>query len=914
MGMGSGRWCGGPAGVRGWGVRVWPALVLLVAGVVPGWAQRLPGGVTPEHYSLMITPDLKAATFSGVETIDVVLEQAADAITLNAADIEFVSVTAYGWPPGLIVDPAVDKHWRDHPPVTYDLTKLDKNPETATVVLDARRQQATLKFPHRLQPGPVTLSIAYTGILNNKLRGFYLSKTKKRSYGVTQFESTDARRAFPSFDEPALKATFDVTLVVDQGDSAISNTPVVSDAPGPMAGKHTVRFETTPKMSTYLLAWLVGDWACSEGKSEGVPIRVCATPDKVGLTKFALDAAKWDLKYYDRYFGIKYPMAKMDLVAIPDFEAGAMENFGCLTFRETELLVEDKNGAVAAKKEVTTTVAHEISHQWFGDMVTMHWWDNLWLNEGFATWMETKASGQWRPEWKFDQDVAVELDSTMDLDAQPVTRPIRARAETPAEIDEMFDGIAYGKAGAVIGMVENWVGEEVFRKGVQEYLRAHLYGNATAEDFWGTQARVSGLPVDAVMRSFVEQPGVPVVSLGERAGTSVPVRQMRFVSSEEAAADDANVREAWTIPLCVKDAGCKVVDPRTAAIDVGAGGFLFANAADKGYYRTMYSAGEMARIGAGIETQLTAPERIGVLSDRWALMRGGLGSVGEYMDVALAVKSDSNGTVLDDALGKIEQIGKVIATNDDREKLNGVVRREFAPVYAAVSGGGHRDDWNREQLRSTLYEALGNAGDPVVLADAKRVTAELFAGKKPQDASIADASVALTAKHGDAAMYDKMLAVAEKATDPGLKTDALHVLTRFDDPLLVMRTLEYAVSDAVRSQDSWALIALELDRRETQDLAWQFVVQHWTEISRKMTVNVGARLVEASAGFCSVQKRDEVAEFFTAHPVATERTLRKSLEAIDSCVHLREAQEPKLRSWLDAHGGGSTSAPTPADR
>ena len=243
--------------------------------------------------------------------------------------------------------------------------------------------------------------MTYTGILNDKLRGFYLSKTKLRNYGVTQFEATDARRAFPCFDEPALKATFDVTLVVDAGDTAISNTKMVRDTPGPVAGKHTVAFATTPKMSTYLVAWLVGDFQCSEGKSDGVPIRACATPDKVKLTEFALDAAKWDLKYYDKYFGIKYPLAKLDLVAIPDFEAGAMENFGCITFRETEMLVDAKDGALPAKKEVATTVAHEMAHQWFGDLVTPAWWDNLWLNEGFATWMESKAAAKWQPKWGY---------------------------------------------------------------------------------------------------------------------------------------------------------------------------------------------------------------------------------------------------------------------------------------------------------------------------------------------------------------------------------------------------------------------------------------------------------------------------------------------------------------------------------
>src|SRR6266702_402470 len=488
-------------------------------------AQRLPGGVRPEHYSLTITPDLVKARFAGSETIEVVLDRPASAITLNAAEIEFGVVRAFvaaegGAGANAGVLPLSGAQGQN------DNRKADDALD-ATVALNAVKEQATFTFARELPAGPVTLQIAYRGILNDKLRGFYLSKTKTRSYGVTQFEATDARRAFPSFDEPALKATFDVSLVVDAGGTAISNTKMVSDTPGPVAGKHTLKFATTPKMSTYLVAWLVGDFACTEGKSDGVPIRACATPDKVELTRFALEAAKWSLHYYDKYFGIKYPMAKLDLVAIPDFESGAMENFGCITYRETEMLVDSKNGTLPARKDVATTVAHEMAHQWFGDLVTPDWWDNLWLNEGFATWMETKAAAKWRPKWNYAQDEATDRNRTMDEDGERTTRAIQAKAETPAEINEMFDDIAYGKAGAVIGMVENWVGEETFRKGVHAYLSAHLYGNAKAEDFWDAQARVSGLPVDQVMRSFVEQPGVPEVTL-KTAGADAQVTQSRF--------------------------------------------------------------------------------------------------------------------------------------------------------------------------------------------------------------------------------------------------------------------------------------------------------------------------------------------------------------------------------------------------
>ena len=912
---------------------IWRGLV--AAGMVVGLggaavarveAQRLPGGVRPVHYSLTITPDLAKATFAGSETIEVVLDRPATAIVLNAAEIEFGVVRALTdvRPPLSVEGPRQRPTTEILSGAQNDASTNDVAGETAVVTLDAEKEQATLKFARELPAGPVTLEIAFTGILNDKLRGFYLSKSKTRSYGVTQFEATDARRAFPCFDEPALKATFDVTLVVDAGDTAISNTKLIADTPGPEAGKHTLTFATTPKMSTYLVAWLVGDFACSEGKEDGVPIRACATPDKVRMTEFALDAAKWDLHYYDKYFGIKYPLEKMDLVAVPDFEAGAMENFGCLTFRETEMLVDEKGSTLAARKDVATTVAHEISHQWFGDLVTPAWWDNLWLNEGFATWMESKAAAKREPKWDFDQDVAMDLNHTLDEDASPTTRAIRTRAETPAEINELFDDIAYGKAGAVIGMVENWVGEETFRRGVHEYLAAHEYGNATAEDFWDAQTRVSGLPVDAVMRSFVEQPGVPLVSFGG-AGAGAPVTQRQFVVSGGPAASDA-----WTIPICFKGVPCRLLQPGQTTMDVpvptssGAGSsgmpLVYANADDKGYYRTAYPAQQWAGMVANAETDLTPPERIGLVGDAWALMRAGptlqagnqglsgvregQGTVGDFLDLMLALKTDPSTTVIDSALSRVNAIEAQIATEDDSARLDGVVRREFGGVYAALGGPQKHEAYAHAELRETLFEALGRAKDAAVLAEAESLTRQLFAGQKTADPMLADAAVVLSTPNGDTEMYDRLLRVARNATDPDFKMAALHVLTRFQAPALVERTLEFALSDEVRNQDSWGLIALLLERRPTQDQAWSFVQQHWADIERKSTLNSGARIVEAAGAFCTVDRRDEVAAFFAAHPVeSSQRTLAKTLDSIDECIRLRAAQEPELRKWLDAHAG-----------
>src|SRR6266481_320583 len=571
-------------------------------------AQRLPGGIRPEHYRLTLTPDLKAATFSGEETIDLILDAPSRSVTLNAAEIKFGEVRAYRLPVS-----TYDYGKLGSQPTPLGALEADKHPQIATTTLDASKEQATFTFASELPAGRVALTIRYTGVLNDKLRGFYLSKTKTRNYAVTQFEPTDARRAYPSFDEPALKATYDIALVVDAADAAISNTNIISDEPGPTAGKHTLRFATTPKMSTYLVAFLVGDFKCTDGKSDGVPIRACSTPDKVELTKFALESARYVLHYYNAYFGIKYPMPKLDMVALPDFEAGAMENFGCITYRETDLLVDSRTGDIPEKKRVAVVVAHEMAHQWFGDMVTMQWWDNLWLNEGFATWLQTKPVAEWKPEWNFPQDDAQDLDQTLNLDAQKTTRTIRATANTPDEINEMFDGIAYGKAGAVIGMVEHYLGPEAFRQGVHNYLQAHLYANATAGDFWNAQTANSHLPVDKIMSSFVTQPGVPLLTLSERQASGVPVSQSRFFLSSTAAADATATDgknqqdQHWTVPVCLKTSDkviCRVLTPEDSSIqlpmDIGLP-MLYGNAGGKGYYRTSYTPQQYSAIVAKVE-------------------------------------------------------------------------------------------------------------------------------------------------------------------------------------------------------------------------------------------------------------------------------------------------------------------------
>jgi aminopeptidase N/puromycin-sensitive aminopeptidase len=850
----------------------------VVLSLVPAsaFAQRLPDTVRPDHYTLTLTPNLTAATFTGVESIDVTLAEPTDHITLNAVQIAFQSVTV----------------------------SAEGKQQTATISEEKNKEQATFTFPNKLAAGKATLSIAYTGILNNELRGFYLSKTARRNYAVTQFESTDARRAFPSFDEPAFKATYDVTLIVDKGDTAISNSPIESDTPGPTAGKHTLKFFTTPRMSTYLVAFLVGDFQCTSGESDGVQIRGCATPDKVALTPYSVEVAKYVLHYYNTYFGIPYPLKKLDLIALPDFEAGAMENFGAITYRETDMLLDPKNASVDAKREVALVIAHEMAHQWFGDLVTMKWWDNIWLNEGFATWMENKPVAAMHPEWNIDQMVASGEDQTLGLDAAPTTRAIRAKAETRDEIEEMFDGISYGKASDVLLTVENYLGPETFRKGVHAYLSAHLYSNATAEDFWNAQTATSHKPVDKIMESFVAQPGEPILTFGELAGGKVSVIQKRFFLSPSIEPDPS---QKWTIPVCFKSGTdtqrCEVLKPVDSTLKTPTSGLFFANAGGKGYYRTAYPPSVYATLVANIETGLAPTERISLIGDEWAQVRSNKAPVGSYLDLATALKSDPNAEVLSNAIGGVDAIyDRVAGTPEEKAALAAWIRSTFAPEYAKLGTPSPGDSPNTIDLRAHLFELLGYYGkDRAVLAQARQITEMYLADPGAVDPTLGQTALAVAARNGDAALFDQLQKIAETSTNPEIQEGSLRLLPEFEDPALVQRSLDYAASDKVRNQDALIQFAIALQIDATRDIAWKYVKSHWSTVKTLLTPEMGSALVGSTGAFCSVEARDDVTAFFATHKVpAAERTLKHAIEHINGCIELRSLQQPNLDKWLAA--------------
>ena len=654
-------------------------------------AQRLPETAVPENYRLTFTPNFDKNNFAGEEVIRIRVLKPTSQIVMNAADIEISESSL----------------------VSGGVT------ETTNVTLNKEKETATFAVGKELQPGAVTLTIKYVGILNDQLRGFYLGKDEKgHKYAVTQLEATDARRAFPCFDEPAFKATFDITVIADQGLTAISNTKMISDVPGP-GEKHTVRFATSKKMSSYLAAVAVGNFEYIEGEAEGVPIRVYSVPGKKELGRFALEATEKSLVYYNRYFGIKYPYGKLDLIALPDFSAGAMENIGLITGREAEMQVDGQHPSLAQEKTVAIVVTHEIAHQWFGDLVTMSWWDDVWLNEGFATWMEGKPVDAWKPEWNAGLDEISRGDilttlGALNVDSLASTRAIHQPVETSGQIQELFDGIAYGKSAAVLRMIEAYIGPENFRAGVNEYLKRHAYGNATAEDFWVALTQVSRKPVDKIMATFVKQPGVPMVTLTAQCtgdSTKVSMKQQRYFS--DRAKLDAPNDQVWQVPVCLKfgpggPSRCELLTKREENFAIpGCSAWVLGNAGGTGYYRTAYAPEAVSALAHDAESALTPQERLLLLIDTWASVRVGKQPVGDYLTLAEGVQTEPTSAVLALVLAQVNTIGRYVVTDEDRSAYQQWVRNTLGPI-AKKMGWAPRPSETEDQknLRPLLLAAL----------------------------------------------------------------------------------------------------------------------------------------------------------------------------------------------------------------
>ncbi len=854
----------------------------------------LPETARPSKYRIKLQPDLKNFTFDGEQSVDLLILEATSTIVLNSIDLEISNTTLHA----------------NGTTLTSKSVTIDKDAETAT-----------LDFGETIQPGNARLEMVFTGELNDKLIGFYRSEYtsqdgETRYLATTQFEPTDARRAFPCWDEPAKKATFEVTLVFSDEYQAVSNTPVVEEAvPGP--GLKSVRFAETPIMSTYLLVFIVGNLTSIEERAAGgTTVGVWTTPGKEDQASFALDTSVKLLSYFNEYFGIPYPLPKLDHIAIPDFAAGAMENWGAVTYRETALLVDPDNSSAGTRQRVAEVIAHEMAHMWFGDLVTMEWWDDLWLNESFASWMGNKAVDWLFPEWEmWTQFVNMDTNRALSLDGLKNSHPIEQAVKNPAEVSQLFDAISYSKGASVIRMLENFLGEESFRKGLNRYLSSHMYDNARTEDLWSALETESGRPVTAIMDSWVKQMGYPVLQVeSDRTGgqTTLSVTQERFVYDRflgDGGPDSDSDNEVWRVPVSAsrgsEESAVTVMDGRQIQIDVpGSGdGWVKLNPLQTGFFRVNYSTEDWQRLVPAIESlELHATDRLGVQNDAYALSRAGLLPVTQFLSLAQAYKNEGDASVWSDLASNLRDIEQLISDEAIHPAYQGFAREIFGPAARKIgwepkSGEGHLD----ALLRSTVLSQAGSYHDPDVTAQATERFQKYLQDRETLAPDLRGVVFALAAQSGGKDVYDQIWGLEGETDLAEEKIRLLMSLTRFQRPELLNSTLADSLSAKVRSQDSITLVAGVAANPKGRDLAWEFVKDNWAEFDRRYGGGGFGlmRLVSICSHFNSQEKADEVDSFFAEHPApAAERTIRQALERVRLNIKWLEQNRQELTDWF----------------
>ena len=841
---------------------------------------RLPITVTPERYQLRLTPDLTTWTFTGEETISIQIHEPVREIALNAAELELHAVSLRR-PGGKIL--------------------------AGGVRLDAENERATLSFAETVPPGAGELRIQFSGILNDKLHGFYRSTYKgadgkDKPLASTQFESTDARRAFPCWDEPAFKAVYQVTLVIDEGLTAISNARTMRETALAKTGKKEVVFADSMKMSTYLVAFIVGEFEAAGPVAAGdTPLRVWAVPGKQHLARFALDIGKASLEHFSRYYGIAYPGDKLDLIAVPDFASGAMENLGAITFRETALLVDGERATRAELERVADVVAHENAHMWFGDLVTMKWWNGLWLNEAFATFMEMLAVDAWKPEWRRWDSFTVSRAAAMQVDGLKSTRPIEFPVEKPEEAAGMFDVLTYEKGASVLRMLEQYLGAESFRDGIRLYLQRHKYANAETTDLWDAIEDSTKQPVRALMDTWIFQPGYPLISV-EQAGREVRFSQRIFRYLQ----DGADGERKWHAPIFMR-AGSRsgivektflLTEPEQTIELPEKSDWIIVNAGGHGFYRVRYSGELLDALKVRWHEAMSAVERFSVVNDAWAATMAGLTSLTDYLDLIELVRDDNDINVWTAVIGSCHQLHRIL---DDAQcgRLEERLRRLFGPAVERFGWSIKAGESPLEsQLRGELIGALGTiAGDHACQRRARELF-ELYE-KAPEsvDANLVPALVTIVAYTGASTDYEKFYHRFKSAQTPQEETRYLFALGNFGVPEFIDRTLNLTINGEVRTQNSPYLMRGILLNKRARQRAWSFMTAHWDEMLRQYPDNSIPRMCEGIVGLVGPEIEAEVRQFFAAHAVKQgAKQMEQHLERLRVAVLCRERWSAMLRA------------------
>jgi puromycin-sensitive aminopeptidase len=820
-----------------------------------------------------LRPDLDDATFTG--TVTVAFEVEADGestLVLNAAELGIATVSVDGTPGAFALDEALER-----------LTITTTGPLTA---------------------GGHTLVIGFDGTINDRLRGFYRSTYigadgAERVIGTTQMQSTDCRRAFPCWDEPDFKAVFAITLVVDESLLAVSNSPEVSREPVG-DGRVAIAFADTMPMSTYLVAFVVGPLEATEWVDvDGIPMRIVHVPGKGHLTAFGLEVGAFCLRWFQDYYGIPYPAEKVDLLALPDFAAGAMENLGCITFRENLLLVDPAAATQPERQLVADVVAHELAHMWFGDLVTMRWWNGIWLNEAFATFMELAACDAFRPDWERWLTFGLERSVAFETDALASTRPVEFEVRSPADAEGMFDVLTYQKGGALLRMLEQHLGEDRFRDGVRHYLRTHSYSNTETGDLWDAIEHTSGEPVRRIMDSWIWQPGFPLVA-ARRDGDELVLTQRRF-SFGTGDADDVGEESVWAIPVRVR-VGDRVesvlLEDQPVRLAAPSGTPVVVNADGHGFFRVDLRDGLLAEVIAHAPTGCSTLERYNLVDDAWNAVLAGRMGADELLDSLGGFTGERTLPVWQAIAVALRGLGRM--TPEDRlDRFAARVRSLVTPAIDELGDPVDGEDDLTGTLRGLLVRLMATLGRDESTRHRCRTWFDAARAGTDIDPELVAAATFVVAATGGDDDYAVMLDGFRSAETPQEQLRHLYALAEFDDPALVARTCELALSGEVKTQNAPFLLRACIANRHHGAQAWEFTARNWDEANRRFPTNTIVRMVDSVKLLTDPAAVAGVQAFFAEHPIPqAEATLRQILERQRVNAAAATAQAPRLAANL----------------
>jgi aminopeptidase N len=846
---------------------------------------KLPKQVVPTDYSIRIVPNIDKFIFTGTETVKLNVRNPVHQLVLNALELKIEAASLDG-------------------------TELP----ASAIKTDDKTQLLTLTLPSQLATGDHALALRFTGKINQQGQGLFYMRYQEQGSGApkvmlgTQFEATDARRFFPCWDEPAFRARFQLTVVVPENWLAVSNMPVESEKK--VAEGKEVRFAATPPMSSYLNVFVAGDLDLIESRSGPTQIRVIATKGKAELGRYALEATAQILQYYNDYFGAPYPLPKLDQIALPGGFGGAMENWGGITYYESALLFDPKNSSAETKQNIYEVIAHEVAHMWFGDLVTMAWWDNLWLNEGFASWMGTKCTARFNPQWEVwlrrnlprdpTRRVGITKEQAMEGDARSTTHPIQQPIATEAEANSAFDDITYKKGQSFLRMLESFLGEDVFRDGIRRYIAAHKYSNSTTADLWNALSEASKKPVGEIAAGWTQQPGVPVVKVKREADGKVRLTQERFT---------VNFRNAppleWKIPLTYSVIGeapaTLLMTSKTHILEnIPSDRAVKLNAKGAGNYRVEYDAPSWNLLVKALP-KLGVEDRVNLLSDAWALVQADRAPVSLYFELVEKLPASTDIAEREQIINVLDAIDSLLVGNAERERFQRYARSLLRPTFETLGWEPKNGELSTSRnLRASLIKALGNLNDPEAVAGCRERFQKYLANPASLAPDLRPAVFAVVGHYADEKTWTKLHELGVKTTSIEEKQNYYNALACATDPKLIDNTLAIALTDELPTSRAIFLVSRVARESGRPDIAWDFARSNMEPLLAK-TDALGANTYAPSlfTFFSDDSRVEEVKSYAKASlPSASAPGVAKVVDEVRFRSEFKKRLAAQLRTWI----------------